>query len=177
MHSITWIFWGSCLSEKVLEELHRSGQERLRSNLQLARGTKNPPARFLLFSAGGVLAVLVDGFVYWNLVVIFSDGGSIAPKALSFMAGAFLGYAYQARVTFGFRYSVQTALRFFFAITVVGAMNVYLNEFLIGALRGFTLYVLPVAFFCSTGISAVLNYILQSRLVFSKDGTGGSRGS
>lgn len=114
--------------------------------------------------------MLVDGFFYFGLVFALPNGNLALVKAFSFLMGASVGYWYQARFTFRSRYSFQTAFRFMIAITLVGATNVCFNQLLVAVFRGFLPYDLALAFLCSTGVSATLNYVLQSRVVFRQNG-------
>lgn len=126
--------------------------------MELTPETKKQMLRFI---GSGILAVSVDLLTYLLLKNYFSYNFS---KGLSFFIGTMVAYVLNKFWTFEEKkYSNLQLLKFFLLYGLTLAVNVVINNFVLGLF-----YSVIFAFLCATGTSTVLNFVGQKFWVFKK---------
>mgnify|MGYP000066233871 CR=1 FL=1 len=121
----------------------------------------------LLFLVIGSLTVLIDFFAYRGLVWGELMGINTA-KAVGFLIGTVFAYFANRIWTFGKAdHAPGSAWRFIALYTVTLGSNVLLNAAVL-MLLGQSEWVIQLAFFMATGVSAVLNFIGMKWFVFTR---------
>ena len=116
----------------------------------------------LKFCVGGGSAVIVDLVVYLLLKHWISVSAS---KALSFVAGAAVGFVINKLWTFESRsFKPLEILKYVILYTCSAIANTVVNKGVL-ALVDITL----LAFLCATAVSTVMNFLGQKFFVFRKD--------
>jgi putative flippase GtrA len=121
----------------------------------------------LLFLVIGSLTVLIDFLAYRGLVWGESMGINTA-KATGFLIGTVFAYFANRIWTFGkAEHAAGSAWRFIVLYAVTLGSNVLLNAAVL-MLLGKSEWVIQLAFFMATGVSAVLNFIGMKWFVFTR---------
>lgn len=111
----------------------------------------------------GLGSVVVDAGVYWLLTLL--TGNTLISKPISYLCGAVFSYFGNWQFTFGQRRGRFSELVFVLVYLSSLIINLLFNEALL-AWFGMTWWRPPLAFFVSTAITTVWNFVGQSVLVF-----------
>lgn len=123
--------------------------------------------QLLFFIAIGSLTVLFDFLIYRGILWAGVMELDVA-KAMGFVSGSVFAYFMNRVFTFGeMEYTPGSALRFIILYGVTLAANVILNSVIL-VLLGKAEWVMQLAFFMATGVSAVLNFIGMKWFVFTR---------
>ena len=132
-----------------------SRRDRLQNRLPLLR-------RYLVVGLG---SVVVDAAVYALLVAL--TGNTLIAKPISYVCGALFSYLGNWRFTFGLRRSKLSEVAFVLVYVTSLGVNLGINEALL-ALLPEAWWRSPLAFFVSTSITTVWNFVGQSLFVFKE---------
>lgn len=119
--------------------------------------------KIVKFALVGAFTVLIDAFIYFLLMGFLEN--TFVSKTVGFVCGAVFAYFANWRFTFGQRKGKYSEILFVAVYLCSLSVNSLLNE-LILLFGGREKFVLMVAFFVATGVSALLNFLGMSFFVF-----------
>ncbi len=116
----------------------------------------------LKFLVGGGSAVIVDAIVY---AILKQEMDVSVAKAISYAAGAMLGFIINKLWTFGSReFKISEVIKYIVLYLFSACANTFVNRFVL-YVTGNTVS----AFLCATGTSTIINFLCQKFVVFRKD--------
>jgi putative flippase GtrA len=122
---------------------------------------------FIIFLIVGSFTTLVDFITYRSLIWIDFTTIDIA-KGLGFLTGTVFAYLANKLWTFGHKeHAAGSAYRFAFLYGTTLTTNVMANNLILTLLNK-NIWAIQIAFFISTGISAVLNFIGMKLFAFKE---------
>lgn len=115
----------------------------------------------LKFLVGGGSAVLVDALTYALLKQFLNISAS---KAISYIAGAIIGFIINKLWTFNRRqFNISEVFKYITLYAVSALINSYVNKLVLKIISS-TVF----AFMCATGVSTIINFLGQKFFVFNK---------
>ena len=123
--------------------------------------------KVLRFIIVGGSSVLIDLFVY--KLLLYASINTTLSKGISFIAVALYAYYFNRKWTFeAGKASLKQGLLFFSTYLFSLSINVNTNATLIQAIPNNISYRIGIAFIIATTLSAMFNFIMMEKLVFTK---------